>query len=632
MERIIQESITQLQINDLKIAAVRSLRQFAVRQYNTMVREFGIPSVFLLLMATLANDEEEPIKRLQAQNELNKRFEFELPVGVPLQTFAKTYIEQTVTPVLDELAKVNALDPDDVSGRNSLRNSLRNRTEMEVRYNDHLNSIEELKASGHKLVICSVHSDCSERCSHWQGRIYSLDGTYGTTSDGKSYIPLEVATDVYYTTRVGRVYKNGLLGFNCFDKETEVLTNNGWKLFKDLSTNDYIYTLNTTTRNSEWQKPINYYKEHYKGNMVYLHNTTSNLCVTPNHNLLYYTQKSKELRFKEAQDWTLGTLQYAGQKWNGKHVETIQVGNVEVDAKLYCKLLAYYLADGSIHNATAIKIAQQNNEWMFNELKALPFKVWHDKNKIVVFSKALHDSFIKFGRCDKKYIPSEIKELSKDLLNTFIEAYLKTDGYISKQKEINGYMRKPHKQVFTTSLQLMADLCEIALKCGYRPSINVHNDKGKENQFKNGCYKSNFNVYCIHLNYTTGINKVNKDYVEYDDYVYCVEVPNHTLLVKRNGKIQWCGNCRHYLIPYQPGYKLPVVNPKVEMQQRLITQKQRQLERNVRAWKTRAIELKDINREEYLKARRKAIEWNKRYIAYSREHNRAYYPSRTKII
>lgn len=300
MERIIQESITQLQINDLKIAAVRSLRQFAIRQYNTMVREFGLPSVFLLLMATLANDEEEPVKRLQAQNELNKRFEFELPVGVPLQTFAKTYIEQNVTPVLDELAKVNALDPDDVSGRNSLRN----RAEMEVRYNEHLNSIEELRASGHKLVICSVHSDCSERCSHWQGRVYSLDGTSGTTSDGKSYIPLEVATDVYYTTRAGRVYKNGLLGFNC----------------------------------------------------------------------------------------------------------------------------------------------------------------------------------------------------------------------------------------------------------------------------------------------------------------------------------------RHYLIPYQPGYKLPVVNPNVEIQQRLITQKQRQLERNVRAWKTRAIELKDINREEYLKARRKAIEWNKRYIAYSREHNRAYYPSRTKII
>ena len=300
VERIIQESITQLQINDLKIAAVRSLKQFAIRQYNTMVREFGLPSVFLLLMATLANDEEEPVKRLQAQNELNKRFEFELPVGVPLQTFAKTYIEQNVTPVLDELAKVNALDPDDVSGRNSLRN----RAEMEVRYNEHLNSIEELRASGHKLVICSVHSDCSERCSHWQGRVYSLDGTSGTTSDGKSYIPLEVATDVYYTTRAGRVYKNGLLGFNC----------------------------------------------------------------------------------------------------------------------------------------------------------------------------------------------------------------------------------------------------------------------------------------------------------------------------------------RHHLIPYQPGYKLPVVNPNVEIQQRLITQKQRQLERNVRAWKTRAIELKDINREEYLKARRKAIEWNKRYIAYSREHNRAYYPSRTKII
>jgi hypothetical protein len=45
--------------------------------------------------------------------------------------------------------------------------------------------------------------------------VYSLDGTSGTAPDGRKYIPLEIATDVYYTTKAGKVYKNGLLGFNC---------------------------------------------------------------------------------------------------------------------------------------------------------------------------------------------------------------------------------------------------------------------------------------------------------------------------------------------------------------------------------------------------------------------------------
>ena len=39
--------------------------------------------------------------------------------------------------------------------------------------------------------------------------------------------------------------------------------------------------------------------------------------------------------------------------------------------------------------------------------------------------------------------------------------------------------------------------------------------------------------------------------VEYNDYVYCVEVPKyHTLLVRRNGKICWSGNCRTVTAPY----------------------------------------------------------------------------------
>lgn len=131
--------------------------------------------------------------------------------GVPLQKYSENYIEGNVRPVLDMLAEQFTLDPDDVSGRNSLRN----RAEMEVRYHVHLEQIEELRAGGNKLVIASTHSDCSERCAPWQGRVYSLDGTSGVTDDGRKYVPLEQATDIYYTTKAGKTYKNGLLGFNC---------------------------------------------------------------------------------------------------------------------------------------------------------------------------------------------------------------------------------------------------------------------------------------------------------------------------------------------------------------------------------------------------------------------------------
>lgn len=93
--------------------------------------------------------------------------------------------------------------------------SLRNVAEIHVRHDYQQASIAQMRADGVKLVWASTHIDCSKRCFPWQGKLYSLDGTYGTTATGVSYQPLENAVNVPYTTRAGKTYMNGLLGFNC---------------------------------------------------------------------------------------------------------------------------------------------------------------------------------------------------------------------------------------------------------------------------------------------------------------------------------------------------------------------------------------------------------------------------------
>lgn len=218
VQAIIRKALLQIHIPDLRSAAYRSLNAFAERQYKTYMRRFGLePSLLLGLL--LATDRTAASKILQSARSPSLSTAAQETVrmlttdakGVPLQTYAKDYFEQRVQPVIDEMCRQNALDPDDVDSRNSMRN----RAEMEVRYNAHNEEIAELRAAGVKLVTCSVHADCSDRCYPWQGRVYSLDGTSGTTDDGKSYVPLETATDIYYTTKAGKTYKNGLLGFNC---------------------------------------------------------------------------------------------------------------------------------------------------------------------------------------------------------------------------------------------------------------------------------------------------------------------------------------------------------------------------------------------------------------------------------
>ncbi len=216
---IIKRSTERIKLPVLKDAARRSLSAFYINQYKTFS---SIPrSVFLITVALNAVRSAATDMPRETAVKVLKRHEISVvgdtvyvpgikEYGVPLKEYAERY-EKKVKPVFERLEAEAARDPDDTTGRNTLRN----RAEMEVRYADHMRSIDEFKAAGVKLVIASTHSDCSKRCSGWQGRVYSLDGTSGTAPDGRSYVPLEEATDVIYTTKAGKTYKNGLLGFNC---------------------------------------------------------------------------------------------------------------------------------------------------------------------------------------------------------------------------------------------------------------------------------------------------------------------------------------------------------------------------------------------------------------------------------
>ena len=127
----------------------------------------------------------------------------------------RDYIRRDVMPAFRALAEERALDP----GKD--RGTLRNLAEMQVRYEAQQREIAELREAGERLVVCSVHADCSERCASYQGRVYSLDGTRGKTEDGRPFVPLEEATQNprdRYTTKAGKTYQNGLLGFNCRHK------------------------------------------------------------------------------------------------------------------------------------------------------------------------------------------------------------------------------------------------------------------------------------------------------------------------------------------------------------------------------------------------------------------------------
>lgn len=214
----------KVRLPSLRNAVFRSLVALGQRELNRLVYAFGRNGVLTMAAILLARKghltpNKAPQDGVVFRNIAERLGRFDgdyetSAAGIPKRIYSKEYMKDVRREFI-RFADEQGLDPDEMPNA-KIRHSLVAKAEMEVRYQAHEENIESLRRGGNNLVVCSVHADCSDRCSKWQGRVYSLDGTSGVTPDGKrQFIPLEKATDIFYTTKAGKTYKNGLLGFNC---------------------------------------------------------------------------------------------------------------------------------------------------------------------------------------------------------------------------------------------------------------------------------------------------------------------------------------------------------------------------------------------------------------------------------
>ena len=69
----------------------------------------------------------------------------------------------------------------------------------------------------------------------------------------------------------------------CYDEETEILTNQGWKFIKNISEKEVVATLNSSKNKLEFQKINKKISYDYNGEMFKIKNNRIDLLVTPKH-------------------------------------------------------------------------------------------------------------------------------------------------------------------------------------------------------------------------------------------------------------------------------------------------------------------------------------------------------------
>ena len=354
----------------------------------------------------------------------------------------------------------------------------------------------------------------------------------------------------------------------CYDDMTEVLTDGGFVKFEDLTGNEHFASLNIDSLDIEYVQAIVMLKKQLKGGILNLKNRWFNLKVTPEHQMLVYKPKTFDKRsgkayperfsFKRADELNKFDKIYRSSKWVGESPATINVNGYNMDTDTYCKLMGYYLSEGSTileyakTDRMRSNIAQYhgaNYERIWDDLKSIS-SARRGTTSIIIRDQRLTHYLRQFGHSNEKYIPAAIKMLSKRHIRLFLDAFNLGDGTTHRQiprGEFKGKKFKPQKFYVTASERIRDGLMELILKAGKTPSCYEGSKKGTPMTVRGKTYKTNHDTYTIHEGSRQFSKIITMSISEepYDGFVYCVSLPrNHTLYVRRNGQCAWSGNCK----------------------------------------------------------------------------------------
>lgn len=349
----------------------------------------------------------------------------------------------------------------------------------------------------------------------------------------------------------------------CYSDDTEVYTKKGWKLFKDLSDDDLILSLNKD-KNIEWTNIVKRFSYYRNQEMIRFHNKSLDLLVTPDHKMIYVTKDGNyDIRNnKTARDYSHynGGL-FRGCKYVRDEKKEIRIGSHIFKFDLFAEFLGYYLSEGSFSRKYCIVISQDKTvnpdkyEMMYNCLENLGFKVSSKQTYLSFWDKSIWQYVQKFGKSQDKFIPEEIKDSGVKNIKSFLKAFNLGDGSIRPSKIFTGNrggtgLSKPEVYYSTSSKQMADDLGELVLKAGRRPSFSIMKTEGELKKFRNGFYRIKNDQTLIRECRSMTATVFKKEVVKYDGFVYDIELEkNHILYVRRMGKCTWGSNCLCNAVP-----------------------------------------------------------------------------------
>lgn len=343
-----------------------------------------------------------------------------------------------------------------------------------------------------------------------------------------------------------------LAGRNCYDSETEVLTGSGWVKFPDLTQGVAIATYNRDAGVVEYQVPTDYIQKKYTGPMYRVDSRSVSLRVTEDHDI-WYGDRSRWWSFAPAREVAgrsyrvLRTAPYSGLPF-GEPLWPVPSDK----ALAWATFIGYLVTEGYVFDGrgkgtgSRVTLFQKPAKAgpilsCLAELGFTPRVQTDPRNgvlQITVGNTKLAQALLPWAGVlsHHKRLPNHVFNWPMGVRAALVNAMMAGDGTVS-----NG-----HRVFYTSSPGLAEDMQRLLTLSGKPGSLNTVKRVSPGSGFT-----SRHTGYLVRECERNEIT-INKHGVVHDGWeetseedVYCVTVPNRTLLVRRDQKVVVCANCYH---------------------------------------------------------------------------------------
>jgi len=339
--------------------------------------------------------------------------------------------------------------------------------------------------------------------------------------------------------RIGTKYHSYQLPGGPLSRDTEILTDKGWKRIDAVEVGDVVMTRKDEAGILEWQ-PVQAIPKVYAEELYHFFSQSINMRVTENHQMIAKKRRRnneglQRLTAKELWNKSEMLVPLTGV-WEGGETENI----FGFDPHDLAELFGWYLAEGSYKhkngNKHTIQIAQckEYNPEKCARLEALldrmglPWRYYGQAYGIGIktINKDLVELFHEQPTSEFKFVPYFFFNQSKSIIQSLLDGLILGDGCI----HINEG-RLDRTVFYTKSEQLAGDVQILILLIGKNANVR---------QRPSG-------LYCVGIKSKewSSVDDAKFEIAPYNDFAFCVTVENHAIYVRRNGVAAFTGNSNY---------------------------------------------------------------------------------------